>query len=102
YAGFIEGFQATFATFYGQHGRYSDAIKLFKDALEYPWRDYHSQLPAVIELRSMNNLSVVYLCTKQLSEAHDLLEKTLLAKEQSLGLDSTVTLNTVNNLGNLY
>lgn len=102
YAGFFDGFQTTFATFYGQHDRFSDAIKLFKEALNGPGVGSQPELPPTVKMRTMNNLCVVYLYTKQLEEARDMLEKTLRAKQDILGRTHPSTMNTINNIGNLY
>src|SRR4051794_19743221 len=73
YAGFIEGFQTTFATFYGQHDRYSDAVKLFNEALDCPWGYRQVKLLDTVKLRTMSNVCVVYLYTKELTQARDML-----------------------------
>lgn len=102
YAGFFDGFQTTFATFYGQHDRFSDAIKLFNEALTGRGLSKQAELPPTVKMRTMNNLCVVYLYTKQLEEAQDMLEKTLCAKQDVLGPTHPLTMNTINNIGNLY
>ena len=102
YAGFIEGYQTTFATFYGQHDRHVDAEKLFTKALVCQREHFQSPMPSLVELRTMNNLSVVYLHVKNLEKAEDMLQKTLLSKEKLLGNDHPMTMNTINNIGNLF
>src|SRR6266536_3706070 len=100
YGGLVEGYQTTFATFYGAHDRYSDAEKLFMKSLELQRAELGELNPAT--LRTMNNLGAMYLDVRELSKAQTLLLPTLQAKEKLLGPDNPVTLNTVNNLGNLY
>ncbi|ESZ90042.1 hypothetical protein SBOR_9571 [Sclerotinia borealis F-4128] len=99
YGGFVEGFQTTFATFYGQHDRNLDAERLFRQSLDTQM----SQLGTnnIATLSTMNNLAALYLDSKRLDEARPLLYQALAIKESILGAEHPRTLNTVNNLGNL-
>jgi tetratricopeptide (TPR) repeat protein len=99
YAGLREGYQTSFATFYGQHDRFMEATKLFKEILDMP---DHAQIPAMVKMRTMNNLGVVYLSTNQLEAAAELLNTTLVIKGFNLGQDHPTTMNTVVNVGNVY
>ncbi|KAI9641409.1 hypothetical protein NHQ30_010211 [Ciborinia camelliae] len=98
HGGFVEGFQTTFATFYGQHDRNIDAERLFHRSLNIQI----SQLGinTIATLSTMNNLAALYLDSKRLDEARPLLYQTLEIKEIMLGPEHPRTLNTVNNLGN--
>jgi tetratricopeptide (TPR) repeat protein len=99
YGGFLEGFQTSFATFYGQHDRYLDAEQLFRSSLEL--QKAHLGVESIATLSTMNNLSALYLDLKRLDEAEPILYETLVVKENMLGPDHPRTLNTVNNIGNL-
>lgn len=99
YAGLREGYQASFATFYGQHDRFAEAMKLFKEILDMP---DNAEIPAMVKMRTMNNLGVVYLSTNQLEAAGQLLQATLVAKTINMGEDDPVTMNTISNIGNVY
>ena len=99
YGGFVEGYQTTFATFYGDHDRFNDAEKLFLKALslQEPKLGYKS----IATLSTLNNLGALYLSARQLENAKPKLELALRIKETMLGADHARTLNTVNNIGNL-
>src|SRR4051812_5190159 len=97
--GFLEGFQTSFATFYGQHDRHLDAERLFRRSLEL--QKTHLGVESIATLSTMNNLSALYLDVKRLAEAEPILHETLVVKENMLGPDHPRTLNTVNNIGNL-
>ncbi|PQE18912.1 Pfs NB-ARC and TPR domain protein [Rutstroemia sp. NJR-2017a BVV2] len=99
YGGFLEGFQTSFATFYGQHDRYLDAERLFRRSLEL--QKTHLGVESIATLSTMNNLSALYLDLKRLDEAEPILYETLVVKENMLGPEHPRTLNTVNNIGNL-
>lgn len=100
YGGFVEGYQTTFATFYGQHDRSLDAERLFHRSLTIQV----SQLGEynIATLSTMNNLAALYLDSKRLDDAWPLLFRTLEIKEHMFGSEHPRTLNTVNNLGNLF
>jgi tetratricopeptide (TPR) repeat protein len=97
--GFLEGFQTSFATFYGQHDRHHDAERLFQRSLEL--QKTHLGVENIATLSTMNNLSALYLDLKRLAEAEPIIYETLVVKEKMLGPDHPRTLNTVNNIGNL-
>ncbi|PQE21684.1 Kinesin light chain protein [Rutstroemia sp. NJR-2017a WRK4] len=99
YGGFLEGFQTSFATFYGQHDRYLDAEQLFRRSLEL--QKTQLGVESIATLSTMNNLSALYLDLKRMDEAEPILYEALVVKENMLGPDHPRTLNTVNNIGNL-
>ncbi|KAF7897692.1 uncharacterized protein EAF01_008658 [Botrytis porri] len=99
YGGIVEGFQTTFATFYGQHDRNNDAERLFMHSL-----DIQKSLLGtnnVATLSTMNNLAAMYLDSRRLEEARPLLHQALEIKHTMLGPRHPRTLNTANNLANL-
>lgn len=99
YGGFIEGFQTTFATFYGEHDRYEDAEKLFLKSLSLQEQTLGQQ--NIATLSTLNNLGALYLGARQLGKAKEYLGLALQIKESLLGPDHPRTLNSVNNVGNL-
>jgi tetratricopeptide (TPR) repeat protein len=99
YGGFLEGFQTTFATFYGEHDRYKDAEKLFLKSLSLQQQKLGYE--NIATLSTLNNLGALYLEARQLERAKANLELALQVKETMLGPDHPRTLNSVNNMGNL-
>lgn len=99
YGGLIEGFQTTFATFYGQHDRNNDAERLFMHSLEIQTSLLGTN--NVATLSTMNNLAAMYLDSRRLEEARPLLHQALEIKHTMLGPQHPRTLNTANNLANL-
>ncbi|KAF7928997.1 hypothetical protein BELL_0247g00040 [Botrytis elliptica] len=99
YGGVIEGFQTTFATFYGQHDRNNDAERLFMHSLEMQISLLGTN--NVATLSTMNNLAAMYLDSRRLEEARPLLHQALEIKHTMLGPQHPRTLNTANNLANL-
>lgn len=99
YGGFIEGFQTTFATFYGDHDRYEDAEKLFLKSLILQQQKLGNE--NIATLSTLNNLGALYLDARQLGKAKASLDLALQVKEIMLGPDHPRTLNSVNNMGNL-
>ncbi|KAF7944111.1 hypothetical protein EAE96_010520 [Botrytis aclada] len=97
--GVVEGFQTTFATFYGQHDRNNDAERLFIHSL-----DIQISLLGknnIATLSTMNNLAAMYLDSRRLEEARPLLYQALEIKLTMLGPQHPRTLNTASNLANL-
>ncbi|TGO07347.1 hypothetical protein BTUL_0290g00120 [Botrytis tulipae] len=99
FGGVIEGFQTTFATFYGQHDRKNDAERLFMHSLDMQVALLGTN--NVATLSTMNNLAAMYLDSKRLEEARPLLDQALEIKQTMLGPQHPRTLNTANNLANL-
>ncbi|TGO25588.1 hypothetical protein BPAE_0077g00360 [Botrytis paeoniae] len=99
YGGVIEGFQTTFATFYGQHDRENDAERLFMHSLDMQISLLGTN--NVATLSTMNNLAAMYLDSRRLEEARPLLHQALEIKHIMLGPQHPRTLNTANNLANL-
>ncbi|KAF5871433.1 putative nb-arc and tpr domain protein [Botrytis fragariae] len=99
YGGVIEGFQTTFATFYGQHDRNNDAERLFMHSLDMQISLLGTN--NVATLSTMNNLAAMYLDLRRLEEARPLLHQALEIKHTMLGPHHPRTLNTANNLANL-
>ncbi|KAK6597410.1 NB-ARC and TPR domain protein [Botrytis cinerea] len=99
YGGVVEGFQTTFATFYGQHDRNGDAERLFMHSLDIQISLLGTN--NIATLSTMNNLAAMYLDSRRLEEACTLLRQTLEIKHTMLGPQHPRSLNTANNLANL-
>jgi len=63
-----------------------------------------SQLDHILKsnLRTVNNLGLLYSTKGKLDEAEQIYDRALTGKEKALGPEHSSTLDTVNNLGNLY
>ncbi|EON63358.1 hypothetical protein W97_02585 [Coniosporium apollinis CBS 100218] len=96
YSGILEGHTTTFATFYGRHDLHTAAEELFLESVRFQNND------ASTVLRTMNNLGALCIDMSKTREAEHVLGLVLAAKELTLGRDHFRTLNTVNNLENVF
>ncbi len=83
-----------------QQGKYSDAEKVTKEALEVAKRTFGSDHPDVAT--TLNNLALLYRSQGKYAEAEPLYKRALVIYEKALGKNHPQVAQSLNNLGLLY
>jgi len=98
--GLLTGLVYNIGEYFRQTGTYSEAQKMYHQALELKRTALGDAHPSTLE--SMNNLAVVYQQQGKYTEAEALQQETLALKRTTLGNTHPSTLNSMNNLAIIY